>query len=508
MRCRYSVSRMGDAPGWSRIRWPLLTVFAFLLLGPIWLFRHLPLVDYPDHLARAYVLTHLDDPAYGGFYRAAWGPYPYLAGDLLLVALQKVVPIDVAGRLLLSLCALSVPAASWLFLRRANPGSAMLAIWSLPLSYNLFFLSGFMNMQLSIASCLVAIALWLGWLQQPRWSGWLGLFLLVNVLYFTHPMGFAVAAFTVGLYSLLVPAARREIPRSWALFVPGALLYVYASTHAGLRLQSGAFNLSERIASPLTALKTHYLALDVISIVVILGCVMLALFHREFRWNRPWLEISIGLYVISMLLPSGGLTIINVRIMPFLCLVALAAGRPGRRIRALALAGVLVFALRMGGIAGYFASEQAELRAMETASDSIPRGARLLPLIGWRGDSLERWSYAHVWAQGVIHRGWRSPYLFHERGVHPLAIAVEMYTPEPILPAMYREPLDWERIARDYDYVWADNVPSLLPDLENSGQQIHQSGSLRIFALKKPLPHPARRDPPLHESAAGDARAF
>ena len=41
---------------------------------------------------------------------------------------------------------------------------------------------------------LVAIAFWLGWLQQPRWSAWLGLFLLVSVLYFTRTMGFAVPA--------------------------------------------------------------------------------------------------------------------------------------------------------------------------------------------------------------------------------------------------------------------------------------------------------------------------
>ncbi|MGH6629577.1 MAG: hypothetical protein ACREB3_07585, partial [Burkholderiales bacterium] len=302
---------------WSRARWVLLALVIAILLSPIWFFRYLPLVDYPDHLARAYILAHLDDPAYAGFYRAAWGPYPYLAGDLLLVALQKIVPIDIAGRILLSLCVLSVPAASWFFLRRANPENAILAAWSLPLSYNVFFLSGFMNMQLSMALCLVVIALWLGWLQQPR-SGWLGLLLLVNGLYFTHLMGFAVAGVVVGVYSLLVASARREIPRSWAMFVPGALLYLYASAHAGLKLQSAGLVLSERFRSPLIALRTHYLALDVIGVVVVVACVIAALFsNREFRWNRPWLEVSFALYLVSVFLPSGGLTIINGRIMPF-----------------------------------------------------------------------------------------------------------------------------------------------------------------------------------------------
>lgn len=478
--CRYSVSRMGNDRGWSRIRWPLLTVFAFLLLGPIWLFRHLPLVDYPDHLARAYVLTHLDDPAYGGFYRSAWGPYPYLAGDLLLVALQKVVPIDVAGRLLLSLCALSVPAASWLFLRRANPGSTMLAMWSLPLSYNLFFLSGFMNMQLSMALCLVVLTAWLRWKERPSRKGWLLLFLLVNLLYFTHLMGFAVAALVI-VYIRLRERAN-PLP-DMLLFFPALLMYAYLVLGADLRLRSAPFRLDERLVSPLLALESHYLWLDWATVGILLGCVIGAIWqNKEFGWNRRWTEVAFALYVVSWFLPAGGATSVNIRVMPSLCLIAPAAVRVGARLRVLAAIGLLVFVVRVGAVMHYFSSEQPELAAMEEAIAATERGARVLPLIGWRGDSLERWTYVHFWATGVIRKGWRSPYLFHDPGVHPLR-SQSLYMPAERLPAAYSGAFDWNHIEQDYDYVWAYNVP-IATELQARGEVVYQHGMLLLVKLR------------------------
>src|SRR5438552_590925 len=51
------------------------------LLLPVWLVRYPPLLDYPNHLARSFVLAHLNDPAFHfrGFYPAEWVPIPTLA---------------------------------------------------------------------------------------------------------------------------------------------------------------------------------------------------------------------------------------------------------------------------------------------------------------------------------------------------------------------------------------------------------------------------------------------
>jgi hypothetical protein len=42
----------------------LLALIAVALLFPVWLVRYPPLLDYPNHLARSFVLAHLHDPAF------------------------------------------------------------------------------------------------------------------------------------------------------------------------------------------------------------------------------------------------------------------------------------------------------------------------------------------------------------------------------------------------------------------------------------------------------------
>src|ERR1035437_10284349 len=104
-----------------------------MLLAPIWSARFPPLLDYPNHLARSFVLAHLHDPAFhlSEFYRADWGAYPYLGMDASLAVLARLFPIDTAGRIFLSLCALALPAAACFFLRQVNPGDDATALWTL-----------------------------------------------------------------------------------------------------------------------------------------------------------------------------------------------------------------------------------------------------------------------------------------------------------------------------------------------------------------------------------------
>jgi len=56
----------------------LVAALAVLLLLPLWVVRYPPLLDYPDHLARSFIIFHLDDPTcrFRSFYSTEWGAYP------------------------------------------------------------------------------------------------------------------------------------------------------------------------------------------------------------------------------------------------------------------------------------------------------------------------------------------------------------------------------------------------------------------------------------------------
>src|SRR6202521_940479 len=157
------------------LRLVALLILATMLLVPIWSATFPPLLDYPNHLARSFVLAHVNDPefTFNRFYRADWGAYPYLGMDASLAVLGRLFPIETAGRVFLSLCALALPAAALFFLRQAQPDAEAASLWSLLIAYNVFFLEGFLNFDLSLAVGFLALGFWLRCLARPGAGRWI-----------------------------------------------------------------------------------------------------------------------------------------------------------------------------------------------------------------------------------------------------------------------------------------------------------------------------------------------
>src|SRR5271167_1821480 len=94
----------------------LFVVLASSLTIPFLVVNEPPLLDYANHLARTFVLHQLHNPAFhfAEYYRADWKPYPYILWDLLLIAFQQVLPVEVAGKLLLMFTIVLLPiAVAW-----------------------------------------------------------------------------------------------------------------------------------------------------------------------------------------------------------------------------------------------------------------------------------------------------------------------------------------------------------------------------------------------------------
>ena len=171
-------------------------VLSALLAVPIWLVKYPPLVDYPNHLARAFILHHLNDPHYNfaHFYASDWGLNPYFLADALIQVFQRFVGIYVAGRILLTMCILGLPLGVAFFLHRANPGNEYLALWALAIAYNPNFLMGFMSFELSVALCFFVVGVWLDYARTGEDKYWIWTLLLATLCFLTHLGGFGVAA--------------------------------------------------------------------------------------------------------------------------------------------------------------------------------------------------------------------------------------------------------------------------------------------------------------------------
>lgn len=470
----------------------LLLLLAAGLLLPIWTVPYPPLADYPNHLASVFVIAHLKDAAlhFSHYYGARWGPYPYLVMYWILLGLQWLVPVGIAGRLLLSLCAVSVPVAAWFFLRRANPGQEWLALWSVLIAENLFFfLFGMINIQLSLALCLIVLGVWLDYLAKPRVTLWLLLLFLITLLYFTHVMGFGVAGIVVTVYALLTGQRLTRLLLSWLLFVPGAALFLhrhFLHGHSGagsswILLFRGPLGKAVGLFSVMVG---AYPAVDFLTIVVIALSIMLALSRNpEFAWNRPWLGVVSFLFVLYCIFPARYGPGFNAdrAILPFIFILCLSTARVGRRMRQLAAIAVILFLVRAAALERKFVSEQPGLARMAMSFAAIPRNSTVLPLVGLQDASPN--PAENFWAYGVIQRDWFSPCLFHDPGVEPLTILVHPYAP---CGHVSGEPgaIAWNRVSRDYNYVWAIGVPQFGVKLAAIGKLIFRSGSLQVYRIR------------------------
>jgi hypothetical protein len=466
----------------------LLGLLAFALVAPLWMVPHPPLVDYPNHLARAFILAHLDDPGFAKYYAADWGLRQYLLMDLALVALQKIVSMDVAGRLLLTVVLLALPPAVWFFLRAASPGHESPAAWSLLLCHNFFFLTGLVNLQLSLALCFLVLGLWLRYVSAPRPARWAQLAICATLLYFTHIVGFGVAVLAATWLALRVRWDRRVVAWAAAAFLPGLVLFAIAS--GGSSASAVEFgSLGSKPLVPLIAIEAYSQALDYATFAVMVAALFFVWWRNpEFRWNGPWLEICLLLYLLYWILPvrlwTG--TYVYLRLVPFYWVAALAAARLGRRARWLLPLALLLFAVRTVHLTRYWVGEQPFLDSLARSFDSVPDHARVLPLVQWRGEKKQvLLDYSHFWAYGVIEKRWLVPYLFHDPGVHPLRISAAAYVPGAgeYPPMIYRAPPDWEQVRRDYDYVWAFHVPEFDAELARIGAVAYEGGELKLYRL-------------------------
>ena len=475
--------------------YPSVALFLFLVGGlsiaPIWLVANPPLLDYPNHLARSFVLAHLHDPAlpFHQFYSADWGLYPYLAMDVSLLWLQRFLPIELAGSVFLSFCVLAVPLSAWFFLHQANPGQDHLALWTLLLCHNVFFLYGFLNFYLSLALCFLALGLWLQWLAKPRAILWCLVSLTLTALYFTHLVGFGIAGLLVTAYCVLARRTIGEILFSCLLFVPGALFLLYWwRSGAGPTTQLAFHSFMEKVKYLSVIAQGYSTRLDQFTLLALAGFSLAAWWRNpDFRWNYRWLGVAAGLFGAYWVLPwsAGEGAFLDIRVLPMLFVLLLTVARIGPRGWRLAPLAVLIFVARTANVAQTFVSSQLQLAGLARSFSITAPNVRVLPIVEAHDEELARHPFAHFWAYGVIRRGWFSPYLFNLKGVMPLRIEYDGYSPDGFWGLDYEESPDWARVQKDYDYVWAYNVSRFSDSLETIGELVYEYGDLEVYRLNK-----------------------
>ena len=212
-----TMSPVAAAPAVARPQWRPLLMYAMALalavalLLPLLTVEIPPLLDYPNHLARMFVLAHgAQDPFFSRVYEQRWGIIPNIAIDAVVPPLLSFIPLYTAGKLVLALTLLLPVAGTVAYSRATLRVGSLWPLASGLVAYNSLFLLGFMNFLISVGLAMLAAALWL---RLRRGHPVLAVVVLAPVavfLFFMHIFGLALFGLLSGAEELVQLLDRRR----------------------------------------------------------------------------------------------------------------------------------------------------------------------------------------------------------------------------------------------------------------------------------------------------------
>ena len=207
----------------------ILAWFVHILL--LWSYRFVPSVDYPDWLLQSAIVAHYNDPAYGfsTWYEIVKAAIPNGGFVLPAAALARILPVEVAGKIVLTLYLVWFPLSVRSFMRSTGNDSPLWTVGILML-FNVSFVYG--NLAFLIGTCLLFTAL--GFAERTKdhrtVSAGLGYILLTFFLFSAH----AVCAFAFFLFTLdklvrrsTAPGARRNLLKEKGAYLASAALFIF-----------------------------------------------------------------------------------------------------------------------------------------------------------------------------------------------------------------------------------------------------------------------------------------
>src|SRR5206468_5615934 len=128
--------------GW----WSTFGALCLLLSAPLLLVDVPPVLDYPNHLARLFILANAgQDPVLDGIWQPHWAVIPDLGIDLLIPPLMRILPPFEAGKIMLALALLLPVAGTVAYSRAAFRERLYWPMMAGLMAYNLIFVLGFIN---------------------------------------------------------------------------------------------------------------------------------------------------------------------------------------------------------------------------------------------------------------------------------------------------------------------------------------------------------------------------
>jgi hypothetical protein len=522
------VSNSSTKLDWARLRSDeavgglVLALLTGASLLPVLLVPIPAMVDYPDHLARMYILSSTGTAQANPFYRVTWELYPNLAMDLLIPQIAGLVSVAHATRIFLFISqiliitgAVAIELVQKGRMRLALP-AALMCLYSLPFTW------GFVNFEFGLGVALWGIAASLMVVERP-WPVRFGVnSIFVVALFAAHFFALGIYGATLGFYELWRAWERKGGVREPALrflllAAPAAVVLVAMAFSGGAVGYVGTNWLFDiKPLWPFRIMNGYSMTVSALTASALIGWLYVAARHRVLTLKAagPWMTIGFALLYLVMPGKLFGTSFVDLRVIVAAALILpafMSVSLPSWRWR-LATVGCVSFVItaNLAVVFSVWLSYRADYAAMIASFGNIEKGSLLLVAHSGAGDdpplgNLTEYPMYHAATLAVHYADAFVPDLFTAAGKQPVRARPDLQRldipdvgPVPIAilaaiaagktpagtPAFIRS---WDR---DFDYLYVlgphrDNpMPALLQEVD----------SARRFVLYK-IRRPARSAP-------------
>jgi hypothetical protein len=416
------------------------SVLCALTLSPLLWARVPPLVDYPNHLARMWILAHgTEIPGLSSNYMIHWRVLPDLAMDLIVPLLSRIMPVEDAGRLFIALTMLILVGGTAALHRVLHGRIGFWPIWSLLFIYNAALFWGLLNCLFATGLYLFAFAGWIATRDVPAGRRILGFSIVASAIFLLHLFAFGLYALSVAAYELGIRLEGRRLPLrsfvSWLAvglqFVPGLLLWRLSLEHGGPTLT--AYGPLLRKLYALAAPVVFHSGAFPLDAVLWLAAALFFIFAAKRRCLKlaPEMKVPLSALIVaavSMPHVASGSFLADIRIpvvLPFLIIASTRLEMPGRGVPLFAAAAFVALLVRVWAVSQSWADYDrwfAEFRAaaaviepgsrLAVVAEPIPREWRGLPGLPRAVTGVDEAVFHHLPALAVIDRAVFFPYIF------------------------------------------------------------------------------------------------
>jgi hypothetical protein len=481
-----------DEPEDGRYRVAFLASVVVLCL-PMLLTAYAPLKDYPNHLARVFILAHYADvPLYQQNYVVSRRIVPNLGMDIIMGPLLRVVDLTTASRVFL--CLLVVVFASGCDrLGRAIQGQRT---WlALPCSffvYNSMLLYGWVNYVFGLGWFCWTLAYWLS--RRHRWTvrQFAMVMILTSCAYIVHLTAYAflgVVFVTICAWDVWKGQANvRDAVVSLCPLVPAAVLHLaqtIGQRSAGVVIWNSVVG---KVVATLPLFLSYSRSFDLVFLVV-LGVICLV----ALRWSTT-LEIVqptflAGLILVGLLLVAPKVVLASgadARFFPpaaILLLLSTKVTISRRTGTVLLLVCLALFSARVGVIWTAWTRMDRRIAEQVTMFSVLPEGARVYPVFPsptMVPVAKEDLGLMHVISLATVTR---RAHVFSQFATGGQEIV--LFRHKPRYEDLGDMPDGWVPDLAQAEYVWSYTLPPPLEEaLAQRCQRVVARGGFTIWKVK------------------------